>query len=87
MVVKIPCELLCVIKVKGFFHKQSAKLLGLSLISQLLVADSFTTETSWPYLISELLVADTYIHNAASSWPRPFFTPKVFLFGISLLFV
>ena len=30
MVVKIPCELLCVIKVKGFFHKQSAKLLGLS---------------------------------------------------------
>ena len=25
MVVKIPCELLCVIKVKGFFHKQSAK--------------------------------------------------------------
>ena len=30
MVVKIPCELLCVIKVKGFFRKQSAKLLGLS---------------------------------------------------------
>ena len=33
-------------------------------------------------MISELLVADTYIHNAASSWPRPFFTPKVFLFSI-----
>ena len=30
MVVKIPCELLCVIKLKGFFHKQSAKLLGLT---------------------------------------------------------
>ena len=30
MVVKIPCKLLCVIKVKGFFiNMQSAKLLGL----------------------------------------------------------
>ena len=26
------------------------------------------------------------ICNAASDWPRPFFTPKVFLFSISLLF-
>ena len=31
-------------------------------------------------MISELLVAD-------SSWPRTFFTPQVFLFGISPLFV
>ena len=40
---------------------------------------------SWPYLISELLVA--YITIMASDWPRTFFTPKVFLFSISLLFV
>ena len=26
------------------------------------------------------------IYNAASDWPRTFFTPKVFLFSISLLF-
>ena len=31
-------------------------------------------------MISELLVA-------GSSWPRTFFTPQVFLFSISLLFV
>ena len=41
--------------------------------------------TSWPYLISEFLVA--YIIIVASDWPRTFFTPKVFLFSISLLFV
>ena len=41
--------------------------------------------TSWPYLISEFLVA--YITIVASDWPRTFFTPKVFLFSISLLFV
>ena len=39
---------------------------------------------SWPYLISEFLVA--YITIVASDWPRTFFTPKVFLFSISLLF-
>ena len=38
------------------------------------------SQTSWPYLMSELLVA-------GSSWPRTFFTPQVFLFSISLLFV
>ena len=41
--------------------------------------------TSWPYLISEFLVA--YITIVASDWPRTFFTPKVFLFSTSLLFV
>ena len=41
--------------------------------------------TSWPYLISEFLVA--YITIVASDWPRIFFTPKVFLLSISLLFV
>ena len=41
--------------------------------------------TSWPYLISEFLVA--YITIVASDWPCTFFTPKVFLFSISLLFV
>ena len=44
MVVKIPCELLCVIKVKGFFINNQLNFLA----SELLVADSFTTETSWP---------------------------------------
>ena len=38
--------------------------------------------TSWPYLISEFLVAYITI-----DWPHTFFTPKVFLFSISLLFV
>ena len=37
--------------------------------------------TSWPYLISEFLV--TYNHY----WPRTFFTARLFLFSISLLFV
>ena len=32
-------------------------------------------------------VAYVPIYNAASSWPRTFFTPRVFLFNISLLFV
>ena len=41
--------------------------------------------TSWPYLISEFLIA--YIIIVASDWPCTFFTPKVFLFSISLLFV
>ena len=38
--------------------------------------------TSWPYLISEFLVA--YITIVVSDWPCNFFTPKVFLFSISL---
>ena len=38
-----------------------------------------------PYLISEFLVA--YITIVASDWPRTFFTPMVFSFSISLLFV
>ena len=35
-----------------------------------------------PYLISV-----AYITIVASDWPRTFFTPKVFLISISLLFV
>ena len=42
---------------------------------------------SWPYLISKILVAYNYSYNAASNWPRTFFTPRLFLFNISLLFV
>ena len=34
-----------------------------------------------------LLVLVAYITIVASDWPRTFFTPKVFLFRISLLFV
>ena len=41
----------------------------------------------WPRLISKLFVAYIPIYNAASSWPRTVFTPRVFLFSISLLFV
>ena len=37
------------------------------------------------FLALEFLVA--YITIVASDWPRTFFTPKVFLFSISLLFV
>ena len=35
-------------------------------------------------MISKFLVAP--VCNAASDWPRTFFTPRVFLFSISLLF-
>ena len=42
---------------------------------------------SWPYLISKILVAYNYSYNAASDWPRTFFTARVFLFSISLLCV
>ena len=42
---------------------------------------------SWPYLISKILVAYNYSYNAASDWPRTFFTARLFLFSISLLFV
>ena len=44
----------------------------------------FDKLTSWPQLISKFLVAP--VCNAASNWPRTFFTPKVFLFSISPLF-
>ena len=43
-------------------------------------------EKSWPQLISKLLVAPACLY-VASDWPRTFFTPNVFLFSISLLFV
>ena len=46
----------------------------------------FDEVTSWPQLISQLLVAPACLHFA-SDWPRTFFTNKVFLFSISLLFV
>ena len=50
------------------------------------VESIFDKVTSWPQLILKLLVAPTCLH-VASDWPRTFFTPKVFLFSISLLFV
>ena len=45
----------------------------------------FDKVISWPQLISKLLVAPACF-LAASDWPRTFFTPKVLLFSISLLF-
>ena len=43
---------------------------------------------SWPYLIlSKVWVAYNYSYNAASDWFRTFFTARLFLFSISLLFV
>ena len=47
------------------------------------VVKKIVIRTSWPQLISKFLVAP--VCNAASDWPRTFFTPKVFLFSISLL--
>ena len=75
MVGKTPCKLLCAFEVK-VSNKLLAryKLLGSSFRSLI------HSQTSWPHLISEVLVA-------GSSWPRTFFTPQVFLFSISLLFV
>ena len=61
--------------------KVPCKLLYVIQVKEFLIKCS----TSWPYLISEFLVA--YITIVASDWPRTFFTPKVFLFSISLLFV
>ena len=63
--------------------KVPCKLLYVIQVKEFLIKYS----TSWPYLISEFLVA--YITIVASDWPRTFFTPKVFLFSISisLLFV
>ena len=49
------------------------------------VKSIFDKVTSWPQLISKLLVAPACLH-VASDWPCTFFTPKVFLFSISLLF-
>ena len=59
--------------------KVPCKLLYVIQVKEFLIKCS----TSWPYLISEFLVA--YITIVASDWPRTFFTPKVFLFSISLL--
>ena len=61
--------------------KVPCKLLYVIQVKEFLIKCS----TSWPYLISEFLVA--YITIVASDWPRTFFTLKVFLFSISLLFV
>ena len=61
--------------------KVPCKLLYVIQVKEFLIKCS----TSWPYLISEFLVA--YITIVASDWPRTFFTPKVFSFSISLLFV
>ena len=58
--------------------KVPCKLLYVIQVKEFLIKYS----TSWPYLIS-----DAYITIVASDWPRTFFTPKVFLFSISLLFV
>ena len=46
----------------------------------------FNKVTSWPQLISNLWLR-LPVCNVASDWPRTFFTPQVFLFSISLLFV
>ena len=59
--------------------KVPCKLLYVIQVKEFLIKCS----TSCPYLISEFLVA--YITIVASDWPRTFFTPKVFLFSISLL--
>ena len=39
---------------------------------------------SWPRLISKLFLAYVPIYNAASSWSRTFFTPRVILFSIAI---
>ena len=59
--------------------KVPCKLLYVIQVKEFLIKCS----TSWPYLISEFLVA--YITIVASDWPRTFFTPKVFLFSISII--
>ena len=61
--------------------KVPCKLLYVIQVKEFLIKCS----TSWPYLISEFLVA--YITIVASDWPRTFFTPKVFLFSISLTYI
>ena len=37
--------------------------------------------SSWPYLISKVLVAYNHSYNAASDWPRTFFTARLFCLG------
>ena len=37
---------------------------------------------SWPYLLSKISVTYNYSYNAASDWPRTFFTARLFLFSI-----
>ena len=79
MVGKTPCKLLCAFEVNVNSKLLARyKLLGPSWYQSF--RPLIHSQTSWPYLISELLVA-------VSSWPRTFFTPQVFLFSISLLFV
>ena len=46
----------------------------------------FDKVTSWAQLISNLLVC-LPVCSVASDWPHTFFTPQLFLFSISLLFV
>ena len=58
--------------------KVPCKLLYIIQVKEFLIKCS----TSWPYLISEFLVA--YITIVASDWPRAFFTPKVFLFSLTV---
>ena len=53
-------------------------------VTSLFIHQNFTTTigfVTWPPFV----VCNPT--NAASSWPRTFFTPQVFLIGISLLFV
>ena len=50
------------------------------------VKSIFDKVTSWPHMPSKLLIASACLHPT-SDWPRTFFTPKVFLFSISLHFV
>ena len=53
------------------------------------VKSIFDKVTSWPHdqLISKFFGRTCLLKNAASDWPCTFFTPQVFLFSISLLFV
>ena len=63
--------------------KVPCKLLYVIQVKEFLIKCS----TSWPYLIDIRVFGRLYITNVASDWPHTFFTPKVFLFSISLLFV
>ena len=56
--------------------KMPCKLLYVIQVKEFLIKCS----TSWPYLISLIPIM-------ASDWPRTFFTARLFLFSISLLFV
>ena len=65
----------------GFVTKYAIKLLY--VIQG--VKSIFDKVASWPHLISKLLVAPACLH-VASDWPHTFFTPKVFLFSISITY-